>query len=105
MKTKIFLMILLTCLSVAAGQVTILWDANPEPDITGYKVYIGTESRNYSETIQVIDGTSVSLDTFVEGITYFCNVTAYNFAGLESDFSEELVFTVPLSPPSNLKIK
>jgi hypothetical protein len=79
----------------AAGQssVTLAWDANPEPDIAGYKIYIGTASGVYpvvqdvgQVTMQVVPGLSPST-------TYHFSVQAYNTAGLSSILSNEVVFT------------
>ncbi|MEN8752205.1 MAG: hypothetical protein AB1Z18_05465 [Desulfobacterales bacterium] len=36
-----------------AGEVTLEWDLNIEPDIAGYIVYWGTTSRNYSDSVDV----------------------------------------------------
>ncbi len=36
-----------------AGQVTLAWDMNSEPNVTGYKIYYGTASRNYDWVIDV----------------------------------------------------
>ena len=37
----------------AAESVTIAWDANPEQDLAGYKVHIGTKPGTYTQTIDV----------------------------------------------------
>jgi hypothetical protein len=36
-----------------AGEVTLEWDFNIEPDIAGYVVYWGPTSRNYSDSVDV----------------------------------------------------
>ena len=68
----------------------VLWDPNTEPDLAGYKVYYGTSSRSYSVVVDVGNVTSFRIDDLTEGVRYFFAVTAYDTAGNESDFSEEV---------------
>lgn len=85
-----------------AIEVTLAWDANIEPDIAGYRVYHGSESRSYSETVDVGNETTAIIDLSIgQGETRHFAVTAYNTFGLESDYSEEVVYTasVPNEPP------
>ena len=35
------------------GSITLLWDSSPDPEVVGYRVYIGTESGVYPETVDV----------------------------------------------------
>jgi chitinase len=46
MKTIIALLFMATV--AQAAQVTLTWDLNTEPDLTGYKVYFGNYSGNTS---------------------------------------------------------
>lgn len=79
-----------------AGLVTLAWDPS-SPDVAGYRLYYGTTSRlssgTYSDSIDVGNSTSRTVSDLIFGNTYFFAVTAYNEAGLESDFSEEIVYT------------
>ena len=81
--------------AVADGRVTLAWDANSEPDLAGYKVYYGINTRVYPFTVVAGNGTSLTLSNLQEGVTYYFAATAYNTAGLESDFSAEINYTVP----------
>ena len=36
-----------------AGTITVAWDQMTAPNVTGYRVYVGTKSRVYSETFDV----------------------------------------------------
>ncbi len=87
-----------------AETVTIAWDPNPEPDIYGYKVFYGTESRNYTNEVDVIgpNNTSVQITGLEPGNTYYFAVKAVDLAGQESDFSEEVSKTFELHnvPPT-----
>ncbi len=72
------------------GTVIISWDANREPDLKGYKIYYGTSSRNYSQVIDVGNTTQYAINNLQENVPYYFAVTAYDTAGNESDFSEEV---------------
>ncbi|MEZ5329518.1 MAG: fibronectin type III domain-containing protein [Verrucomicrobiales bacterium] len=76
-----------------AAEVSVIWDANPEPDIAGYRVYRGMESGIFPDTVDVGKMTTATLTNLIEGTTYYCVVTAYNTAGLESLPSAEISFT------------
>ena len=105
MKTLITL--LLTALSLNAASVIVGWDQNPVADnITGYKVYWGTNSRTYFWTNSVSGtNTQATLTNLSNGQRYSIAVTAVNPLG-ESDYSAELTYTVPAVPraPTNLRI-
>lgn len=101
------LVLLVLCLVihsvVAAAEVTLAWDPNPEQDIVGYRLHYGSKPRAYDTTINAGNSTSTTLKGLTPGTTYFCAVTAYNRAGLESEFSSEISFTSdpPPVPPAN----
>jgi len=77
-------------------QVTVGWDENPETNIAGYKLYYGTSSGNYTNTVDVGFQTQYTLTNLQEGVTYFFAVAAYNTSLNESAFSKELVFKIDL---------
>jgi len=88
-----------------ASTVTLAWDQNPESDIAGYKVHYGTSTRNYDYSVNAGNYTSCTISGLQEGTTYYFAVTAYVSQMIESDFSEELAYTIQLSPqPSNSMI-
>ncbi len=55
------LLAMLTPIASHAESVTVAWDANPEPDVVGYYVFIGTASGFYSTVADVGNGTFVTL--------------------------------------------
>ena len=75
-------------------QVTLAWDPNTEPDLAGYKLYYGTLSRNYSEIIDVGNVNNYKAYKLNSGLTYYFAVTAYDSAGYESDYSNEVNTTI-----------
>ena len=74
-----------------AANITLAWDPSPDSDVTGYRIYYGTESRNY--TFTPVDVGNVTQHTIRslsrKGIYYFA-VTAYTDDGTESPFSSEV---------------
>jgi hypothetical protein len=77
------------------AQVSLTWDPNSESDLAGYKIYSGTQSGTYQNNIDVGNVTTYILNGLTLGQTYYIVATAYNTQGLESGFSNELVYTVP----------
>jgi len=77
---------------VEVRSVKVTWDRNPESFVGGYKLYYGTESRNYSRSLDVGNVTEVEV-TLEVGPTYYFAVTAYHAqTRRESPYSEEVVF-------------
>jgi hypothetical protein len=84
--------------------------------VTGYKIYIGLSSRSYNQVIDVQNVTNYTITNLVVGTKYYFAVTAYGFINpgdtnlsnqLESDYSDELPWTMPAKPaaPINLRIQ
>ena len=82
------------------AKVTLAWRANLEPDLSGYKLYIGTVSGVSSTCMDVGRRTSFEVPGLIRGMTYYFALTAYNEAGMESDRTPELACEVPLRPPT-----
>jgi hypothetical protein len=77
--------------TVEAGPVTLLWDANTEPDVTGYYVNIGTAPGVYTQKIDVGNVTSWSTSTIDLSVPRYFAVQAYNRSGIQSGVSAEVV--------------
>jgi fibronectin type 3 domain-containing protein len=82
-----------------AANVTLAWDASPDPSVTGYRVYYGGASGVYTNSLQVGNVTTATVSNLVLGATYYFAATARDNAGTESDFSNETSFT-PVPPPN-----
>ena len=84
-----------------SDQVTLEWDPNPESELVdGYKIYSGTSERNYDILNDDVDNkvgnkTSYTIQDLEEGQTYYIAVKAYGTSGNLSDYSAEVVYTVP----------
>ena len=74
-------------------QASLVWDPNSEPDLAGYKIHYGTSSKNYNSVVDVGNQTTYTLSGLQAGKTYYISATAYNRKGLESGYSNEIVFT------------
>ena len=82
------------------GTVTLAWNADPattnfQTNPVGYKLYVGFTSRNYNQATDVGDATSASFSQLTSGDTYYFAVTAYNAAGIESPYSDEVSYEAP----------
>lgn len=85
---------LLACYKPAWGA-TIQWEANQETNFAGYKVYIGTQTRRYDTVIDAGRTPGKTIESLLPGRSYYLAVTAYCSNGLESDFSAEVILTLP----------
>src|SRR5690349_16967665 len=92
-------LLLLTPASMSALTVNLAWDANTEPNLTGYNLYYGTSSGVYSNKVGVGKVTSYSV-TLPNGGPYFFALTAVNAEGLESDFSTEATYSGSNTAPT-----
>ncbi|MCK5093262.1 MAG: fibronectin type III domain-containing protein [Spirochaetes bacterium] len=75
------------------AEVTLEWDPNTETDLAGYNLYWGYSSGDYEFSADAGNQTSYTVTGLIPGVTYYFAVTAYNAAGLESDYSNEVIFT------------
>jgi hypothetical protein len=79
-----------------AQSVTLAWNSNSETNLAGYRLYYGQASRSYSGIVPVgKHETSATVTNLEAGLTYYFAVTAYTGDGLESDYSDEVRYTVP----------
>jgi len=82
-----------------AIEVTLQWDANTDPDLSGYMVYYDTDSGPPYEgngsteddsPINVGNVTGFTVTGLDDSQTYYFAVTAYDNEGLESGYSIEV---------------
>ncbi len=109
--TGLFLLLASAPLEVSADSVTLAWDASTDPTVVGYHLYSGTASRSYTNLVDAGSLTSATLSNLTQGVTYYFAATTYTLAGLESDYSSEAAYTVPvpnlpptLDPIANLSL-
>lgn len=92
-----------------AGQsVTLVWNANTDPNVTGCNVYYGTSSGNYTNMINAGNVTNTTVSGLVVGVTYYFAATTYDSAGDQSGYSTEATYTVPTTvttTPAQVQIR
>jgi Fibronectin type III domain len=77
------------------GNVTLTWIPSTNPNVTGYNIYYGTTSGNYTKKIIAGNTTSVTISNLNCGSTYYFAATAYDNQEDESGFSNETQYIVP----------
>ena len=89
------LIALLACSESRA--VTLEWDANHESNLAGYRMYYGAATGTYTNFFDVGNVTVTTVLNLAEGVTYYFAVTAYDSLGQESEFSNEVIYTMPVT--------
>jgi len=77
-----------------ADQATLGWNASASSLVTGYRLYYGTQSHNYSFFMDVGNQTSGTITGLQDNVTYYAAVTAYDAQGAESPASNEVNFAL-----------
>lgn len=93
-------LILIVRAALADASVTLAWDASPSPEVTGYRIYYGVGSRSYTNVVTVGNVLTATVTGLKPGVTYYFAATAFEGSGLESDFSNEVSYTVPVPRPA-----
>ena len=97
------LLVLAPFSSSAVRSVTLAWDPSVSTTVAGYHIYCGGASATYTNTVDAGNSTNATISGLNEGGTYFFTVTAYDSSGMESDFSNEINYTIPVTsnaPPT-----
>lgn len=83
------------------GVVGLSWqaptenvDGSPLEDLAGYKIYYGSESRSYTDQVQVNSPSTTTQDVTLASGSYYFAMTALDVEGNESAYSNEVVRTV-----------
>jgi hypothetical protein len=74
--------------------VSLAWDAVSAATLSGYRLYYGQASQTYTASIDVGLTTSYTVTGLTDGQTYYFAVTAYDTAGDQSGFSNEVSTTL-----------
>lgn len=78
-----------------AAEVTLAWNPNTESDLAGYRIHHGTASGNYTVHIDVHNVSTYTVTGLTEGQTYYFAATAYDASGNESEYSNQVSYSVP----------
>ena len=76
-----------------AAHVTLTWNASTGP-VAGYMVHYGETSGSYQYSVDVGNNTSCTISGLDLHKTYYYAVTAYDSDNNESDYSEEISYTI-----------
>jgi hypothetical protein len=100
------IVVALTASAQGQSTVTLAWDAETGGDIAAYRLYQGGTSRTYTNVIAAGNATTATVSSLLSGATYFFALTAVGTNGLESDYSSEVSYTVPLptNPPPTIAL-
>jgi len=86
--------------TISSGSVTLSWEAPTNnsdgsslTDLAGYKVYYGSRSGNYTETVDVGNFSSATINSLASG-TWCFTVSAYDVSGNESSLADEACTTL-----------
>ncbi len=96
-------LLFVTTVTAHAADATFSWTPNTDP-VSGYKIHYGTSSRGYTLVTDVglpaaVNGKIIgTVKGLQEGLTYYFGATAYSGSN-QSDFSVEVVYTVPATTP------
>ena len=80
------------------GSVNVSWDSNSENDLAGYRIYYGTLSRNYDQLVDAGNRITYQINGLSQETRYYFTVTAYDTAGNESAFSDEVSILLATNP-------
>ncbi|MBN2414434.1 Ig-like domain-containing protein [bacterium] len=89
--------------AAAASTVDLTWNANSEDDLAGYKIYYGTQSRNYHTYIDVGNVTEYTVPNLEPGVSYYICLTAYDINRNESSYSEEIFLIAEDNVPPEIE--
>jgi hypothetical protein len=83
--------------TVQAGQsVTLAWNRSSDTNVAGYKIYDGVASHTYTNMVNAGSATNATISGLIPGTTYYFAATTYSYLGVESPFSSEVSYTVPI---------
>ena len=84
-------------LSQLRASVTLAWNASTDTNVAGYNVYYGSASGTYTNEICAGTNITLTIPGLIQNTTYYFAATCYTASGLESPFSSEVVYTMPIS--------
>jgi hypothetical protein len=80
------------------GSVTLAWNASTNSRVTGYNVYYGQASGQYTSSVDAGSNLTATVTGLTPGITYYFAAQAYNANGDESPFSSEVTDMISILP-------
>jgi len=71
-------------------SVALAWQPSSSTNVTSYRVYSGSASGNYTNSVLVGNVTTNTVSGLASGATYYFSITAIGADGQESPFSNEI---------------
>ena len=71
------------------------WDPSSDDGVAGYRIYFGTASHAYTDSVDVGVVSSAPVSVPSDATTFYFAATTYYGSGDESDFSNEATVVVP----------
>lgn len=105
MKKTILNTVVTALFALSTYSVTFEWDHSPDPTVTGYRLYWGTNSSVYVFSKGVSKATNaitITNSSFIPDIPYFFTVTATNVVGIESLPSNVVCWTNIVQRPTQV---
>ena len=87
-------LLLAVALPAMAASTRLHWDPNTEADLAGYVLVYGTASGVYTQSVSLAPTATTHEVTGLQGGTYFFAIRAFNTAGLQSGYSNEVKVVV-----------
>ena len=88
-----------TPLPLPSNSASLAWDAVTIPNPSGYRVYFGTASGTYLQSIgqgiSVGNVTTYTITGLASGTRYYFAVTDFDTLGMESSYSNEVFKDIP----------
>lgn len=81
------------------AEVKLAWNPNPETDIAGYKLFVGTQAGVWNTPILTGKVTTYTLPNLDSARMYYFGLKALNNGGLESDMSAVITHTTQADTP------
>lgn len=101
-RSRTMILLIIACILAAslasAADVRIAWTPNAEPDLAGYKLYLGSAPGRYAAPV-VVPTPPYTFANVAGNSTFYFTMTAYDRAGNESARIKEIVIQTPLPPP------
>lgn len=85
---KLIYSLLLILLVPQCFALQLAWDLSSSPPVTSYKLYYGTQSRNYTGSILIANTNTITILNPTKA--FFITLTAIDNNDNESDFSNEI---------------
>lgn len=92
----IFTLFYFSTTTASAGNLNLVWDASTSTNVGGYKLYYGTKTASYTNSVDVGNTTTYQMTGLQDGTTYFFALKSYNLAKtIESGYSNEVNANIP----------